>query len=443
MKWPQKVRHRKNGPVLARIYKPRVPNKERPNPYPLYRVTWLVAGKRMAKAFRRFAGEGGAKQFADQLVKDLAKGSQVAALSSTEASSTFAIRDALEAYKRETGITLTPIQCVTEYIASVRQLGKHSLAEAVTGFLGTVATLKRVDLSAAVEEFAAAREAKAKSNNGQRAQLSSTYTYNTGLWLRNFAAEFTGHAVCDLGKEHLDLYFSNKKRTNLASKSRNHIRATLAMFFGWAVKNDYLQPNHRLLEAAGMERETVMGADTDFYRPAELQTLLDNADNSIRPIIALCGLAGLRQQEASRLTWEDVFRVPGHIEVTAAKSKTRSRRLVVIVPALAAWLRPYRSKEGPLWTQHRDTFHAQFAALREPHKIPARKNGLRHAYCSYHFALHSNENLTAAQAGNTPAMIHAHYKGLATKQQAKAWFAVKPAKAAKKSKPPTPATESK
>ena len=443
MKWPQKVRHRKNGPILARIYKPRVPDKERPNPYPLYRVTWLVAGKRMSKSFQRFAGQGGAKQFAEQQVKDLAHGSQVAALSSAEASSMFAIRDALETYKRETGITLTPIQVVTESLAARRQLGDRPLSEAVSGFLGNVATVKRKDLAAAVEDFAAAREAKAESKNGQRAQLSSTYTYNTGLWLRNFAAEFSGHAVCDLGKEHLDLYFSNRKRADLAAKSRNHIRATLAMFFGWAVKNDYLQPNHRLLEAAGMERETVMGADTDFYRPAELQTLLDNADDTMRPIIALCGLAGLRQQEALRLTWEDVFRVPGHVEITAAKSKTRSRRLVVLVPALAAWLRPFRAKEGPLWTQHRDTFHAQFTALREPHKIPSRKNGLRHAFCSFHFALHSNENLTAAQAGNTPAMIHLHYKGLCTRKQALAWFCVKPAKAVKEKDVSVSATKKK
>ena len=46
-------------------------------------------------------------------------------------------------------------------------------------------------------------------------------------------------------------------------------------------------------------------------------------------------------------------------------------------------------------------------------------------------ALRSNENLTAAQAGNSPAMIHAHYKGLATKAEAEKWFKVKPAKNAR------------
>jgi hypothetical protein len=40
--------------------------------------------------------------------------------------------------------------------------------------------------------------------------------------------------------------------------------------------------------------------------------------------------------------------------------------------------------------------------------------------------LHANENLTAAMAGNTPAMVHKHYNGLATKAEAIKWFAVAP-----------------
>ena len=71
-----------------------------------------------------------------------------------------------------------------------------------------------------------------------------------------------------------------------------------------------------------------------------------------------------------------------------------------------------------------------FSRLRGPLKIPSRRNGLRHAFCTYHFALHSNENLTAAQAGNSPQMIHGAYKGMATKAEAEKWFAVQPAQAA-------------
>jgi hypothetical protein len=63
-------------------------------------------------------------------------------------------------------------------------------------------------------------------------------------------------------------------------------------------------------------------------------------------------------------------------------------------------------------------------------KFPNRRNGLRHAFVSAHFATYSDENLTAAQSGNSPQMIHAHYKGLLTKAEGEAWFAVAPAQPA-------------
>jgi integrase len=150
-------------------------------------------------------------------------------------------------------------------------------------------------------------------------------------------------------------------------------------------------------------------------------------------MVAIVGLAGLRTAELLRLDWAEVWRVPGHVEITAGKSKTRSRRLVEICPALAAWLEPFRGLTGkvcPITAASVDViWQQQFLRLCDDAQVSRKRNGLRHGYCSFHFALHSNENLTAAQAGNSPAMIHAHYKGLATKAEAEKWFNVQPAKA--------------
>jgi integrase len=153
-------------------------------------------------------------------------------------------------------------------------------------------------------------------------------------------------------------------------------------------------------------------------------------------MIAIGGLAGLRTAELLRLTWEDTRRVEGHIEISTGKAKTRQRRLVEIVPALAQWLEPFKEFTGPIWTGHEITFQQHLCDVcdkteyetKPGHKVTVKRkaNGLRHAFCSFHFALHSNENLTAAQAGNSPAMIHKHYKGLATKAEAEKWFAIAP-----------------
>ena len=91
------------------------------------------------------------------------------------------------------------------------------------------------------------------------------------------------------------------------------------MFLTWATRQDYLPRNHRLLEANGMTRETVEAGDRDFFRPAELQKLLDAAAD-LRPVFALGGLAGLRVEEIMRLDWADVWRVEGHIEITARQT---------------------------------------------------------------------------------------------------------------------------
>jgi len=118
--------------------------------------------------------------------------------------------------------------------------------------------------------------------------------------------------------------------------------------------------------------------------------------------------------------------VPGHIEVSALNAKTRSRRLVEVCANLAAWLEPFRGRTGVIWPKGYQQFHADFATLRVDLNIQHRRNGLRHAFVSAHFALFADEGKTAQQAGNSPAMIHSHYKGLATKEEAEKWFAVAP-----------------
>lgn len=414
VKFPKRVKFR--GRVLATIYKPKG--------YPLYRVAWFVAGKRRMQAFPRYSE---AKRHADTLVKDLAKGSQVTALTPAQARDALAAYERLEAFRQATGRRISLLAGISEYCDELAKLNGHTMPEAIRGFLSNVASVKRGDISAAVEEFISAEQPRTKADNGQRSQLSSKYHYNRQIQLRKFAGTFPNTAVCDLAKEHLDAFVSSLGE--FSAKSRNHYRAAVKQFLQWAVRKDYLPPTHRLLEADSMRPERANNGEIAFYTSTELRALLEAAEGPMRAMIAIGGLAGLRTSELLRLDWADVWRVRRHIEVTAGKSKTRQRRLVEACPALAAWLAPYRPlKSGKICALHEITFQQHFVALCDRAKVSRKPNGLRHAFCTYHFALNANENLTAAQAGNSPAMIHAHYKGLATKAEAKQWFAVKPSK---------------
>jgi integrase len=416
VKYPKRIKYR--GRALATIYKPKS--------YPLYRVAWHVAGQRRMASFPSYSL---AKRHADGLVKELAKGSQVTALHPAQARDALAALERLADFYRATGRRVSLLAAVSEFVEASAKLHGRTMGEAVEGYLRNVASVKRKDIGEAVTEFLQADAPRTKASNGQRAQLAADYAYHRELQLRRFAAAFPNTAVCDLSKEHLDTFIGSLD--DFAAKTRNHYRAAGGQFLRWAVRKDYLPVTHRLGEADKLRPEHANTAEVSFYTPRELAALLAHADDALRPLLAVGGLAGLRSAELMRLDWADVGHVPGHIEITAGKSKTRQRRLVEICPALAAWLEPYRVREtGKFWPGEQGTFQKQFGELCQTSEITRKTNGLRHAFCTYHFALNANENQTAQQAGNSPAMIHAHYKGLATKAEAEKWFNVNPPDAA-------------
>ena len=414
MKFPQVIRHRK---VEATIYG-KSPHYQR------YRLAYYVAGQRSLRSFTTYSE---AKTEAERIVRELADGSQAAALTGGQSRDALAALEKLESFRISTGRRVSLLGAVSEFVEAASKLNGQTMGEAVERYLNTVASVKRKDVSEAIEEFIASRKHLSEATEGKRAQLSPVYAYNVAMWLREFANAFAATSVCDLTQQHLDAYMQPHRK--LSAKSRNDRRATVRMFSAWCVRQDYLSATHRMLEADCMNREGVDIPEIDYYRPAELRALLETADKDLLPVIALGGLAGLRGEEIMRLDWGDAWRVPGHIEITARKSKTSRRRLVEICPALAAWLEPFRECSGPVWRKSVDAYQEGLGRLRDTLKIPTRRNGLRHSFCSYHFALHSNENLTSAQVGNSPAIIHAHYKGLATRAEAERWFHVVPTKA--------------
>jgi integrase len=420
VKFPKIIRHRK---AECKIY------GKKPH-YPFYRVAWYVTGQRRMKQFATYSA---AKSFADELVKDLAKGSQRTALTPAQAVDALAAFDRLQAFNQRTGRNVSLLRAVSEFVEASSKSNGRTVADMVEGYLSTVASVTRKDVAVAVEEFIKADEPRTKASEGQRAQLSSKYAYNRAIMLRRFAGALPGHAVCDISKNHIDAVLTSKTLTDFSAKSRNHHRAAVKQWLQWCVRKDYLPATHRLLEADSMRREHADNGEIEFYTPKEFRALLETAEGPMRAMVAIGGLAGLRTAEILRLTWQDVFRVPGHIEITAGKSKTRQRRLVEVCPALAAWLETFHGTSGkvcPITAASVDViWQQQFLKLCDDAEVSRKRNGLRHGFCSFHFALHSNENLTAATAGNSPAMIHAHYKGLATKAEAEKWFAVAPAQA--------------
>ena len=141
-----------------------------------------------------------------------------------------------------------------------------------------------------------------------------------------------------------------------------------------------------------------------------------------------------------RLDWQNVKLDRGHIEITAANAKTASRRIVPILPNLAAWLKKSAKPAGKIFAPTRAYFHElqrELSKRTETPTLPAvpwKHNALRHSFISYRVADIKNVAQVALEAGNSPAMIFGHYRELVTADDAKTWFSIMPPRRAVKRK---------
>ncbi len=412
MRYPITVKHRK---AAAKIY-------GKSEAFPYYRVCWSSAGSRHSKSFPAYSA---AREFAEKLVRDLHQGKAGANLSNRVALEAVTAQELLDQHRAATGRTISLTHALSEFLRADKILDGSPLLDVIKKYQSTLATIRPVEVAAAVAEFLKSQQAKTGASPGQRGQLSAKYVYQLEIILERVAAAFPATQLMDLGKSHLEVFLTSLEQ--MSPKSRNHYRAAIKNLLGWAARMDFVPPAHRLAECEALrpERRSNQG-EIEFYTPGELRLLLDTADENLRPMLAISALGGLRTAECFRITWQDVFRVEGHLEVSARKSKTRQRRLVEICPALANWLAPCKARTGPVWPLRETAFHEAFERLCEALELSRKANGLRHSYVTYHFALHQNEGRTAAQAGNTPGMVHSNYRGLATRSEGEAWFSIAP-----------------
>ena len=252
VKFPKRIKFR--GRVLATIYG-KCQGRES------YRVSWTVTGQRRMASFARY---GEAKRHADQLVKELAKGSQATSLNPAQARDALAAMERLQSFYELTGRRVSLLAAASDYAEAAAKVNGRALSEIVEDYLRHIAAVKRMDIKQAVEEFVAGEEPKTKSKAGQRSQIAPAYFYNRAIRLRKFADTFPNTAICDLTKVHLDKFIgalgnlqtkSRNHRAIASAKTRNGYRAAVRQFLQWSVRKDYLAATHRLFEAAGFPED--------------------------------------------------------------------------------------------------------------------------------------------------------------------------------------------
>lgn len=117
-----------------------------------------------------------------------------------------------------------------------------------------------------------------------------------------------------------------------------------------------------------------------------------------------------------------------HIEVKGAKAKTRQRRLVTVSDNLANWLEPHIKNAGRITpSANQDVFGENLKDIARASGISEwPHNALRHSFGSYLYAKSKNENLTAAEMGNSPAVIFKHYVAVVRNGDENRYWAINP-----------------
>lgn len=245
--------------------------------------------------------------------------------------------------------------------------------------------------------------------------------------LGRFAADHPGRHLAEFTTAALQCWLDHLTAAEgapLSALSRRNFAVAIGGLFEFHRRRGVLPDN----PARDLERETVKRAEEiAFWSPREAAAILSAIQREALPALVLGLFAGLRSAEVCRLFWRDVDLGAGHVVIAGTEAKTGSRRLAPIPANAAEWLRPIA---GTPDTRIFAGDPSQLArAISEACRATGTRriaNGARHSAITFAVAQTGDVARVALHSGNSPTVVHQHYRGLATEADAKDFFDIKP-----------------
>ena len=371
----------------------------------IFEVSDYTAGPRRLRGFSDLAE---ARREAMRIAGQLATGeANAAAMLGTEAASYGRAVELL----RPTGASLE--LATATYAKAFEILGGDYFIEAARFF-----SMHRVDklVRRTVAEVAS-ELVEAKKSRGKSGAYVRTLANQLAHFAESFAVDISAVTGPDI-QNWLD-------RQKVKPRTAKNIRGTLYTAFAFAEARGYILRGSN--PVALVERITTQAdGAVEIYTPEEIAALLQAASKEFLPIVAIGAFAGVRAAEIERLDWRDIDLAGGFIHVASEKAKTRSRRLVPILPNLAQWLAPYAGRGGKVWKLGTGDMQEARTAVAKAAGVAWKPNGLRHSFISYRTADIQNVAQVALEAGNTPNVVFRNYREVVKASDAKTWFSIAP-----------------
>jgi integrase len=205
-------------------------------------------------------------------------------------------------------------------------------------------------------------------------------------------------------------------------QTRNGYLTRLHALFSWCVSNG----SARINPVAKVDRFSVTSRTPEVLSVEDAAKLLETCkttDVGLLPYFALGLFCGIRPNELERLSRKSILTDESLVEVGAAQSKIRRRRLVTLPECAKSWLAVDGGTVGE-WSNIRKRVDAVWAAS----GVKRSADVLRHSFASYHLALHKDAPKTSHELGHSgdTDMLFEHYRNVVKPADAALFFNIQP-----------------
>ena len=229
---------------------------------------------------------------------------------------------------------------------------------------------------------------------------------------------------------------------------RNY-RSIWSEVFKFAKQRKYILDNP-FDDLSKEEVKEIIGSGDDWNPPGILEineakllldTALSNPELQLLPAIILGLFCGVRTEEIKQLKWENIKLDDSdpYLVIPREIAKKRRMRNVQISPNAVEWFLQSKDRSGAITSNRfENDYQRRFRALlikcgfivkvKGGYKSHWKRNAMRHSFGTYHFALHGNSIKTSHEMGHKTGddVLFDHYRSLATKADAKAFFDLRP-----------------
>lgn len=187
-------------------------------------------------------------------------------------------------------------------------------------------------------------------------------------------------------------------------------------FFNFCIKQGYCDKNLAL----DLPLPIVEKAHPHIFTISQIKTLLARAEGENLTFTVIGLFCGLRPIEYKRLKKQDINLEKRIIRIDSDVAKTRTFRNVKIAEAPYLWLKKY-GVHLPTKTQRLNLWAKDVLGLKDwPLDI------MRHTAASMMLARDQSADAVALQLGNSPNILHRHYKNLVTDAEAAEFWNLTP-----------------